>query len=70
MARVTVEDCLEHVQDRFELTHLIIKRVEQLRNGVSPTIDCDNKEIVTALREVAKGNIKHLPVDEYDSDEF
>jgi DNA-directed RNA polymerase subunit omega len=70
MARVTVEDCLLQVEDRFELIHLIIKRVQQLRNGEEPTVKCNNKEIVTALREVAKGHIKHAPVNEYDSDEF
>ncbi len=70
MARVTIEDCLEKVENRYELVHLTIKRVKQLREGEEALVRSKNKTIVTALREIAAGNIKHVPVSEYDSDEF
>ncbi len=65
MARVTVEDCLKKVPSRFRLIHLAIERIKQLREGSQPLIECNNKEIVTALREIAAGlvtpeNIKEL----------
>jgi DNA-directed RNA polymerase subunit omega len=70
MARVTIEDCLEHVENRYELVHLTAKRVKQLRDGDPATVRSKNKEVVTALREIAAGNIKHALMDEYDSEEF
>ncbi|MGQ9921535.1 MAG: DNA-directed RNA polymerase subunit omega [Desulfobacca sp.] len=59
MARVTIEDCLEHVENRFELVHLAAKRVRQLYKGapVLLTERVKNKEIVVALREIAAGKI-------------
>ena len=57
MARVTVEDCLEKVDNRFKLVHLAAKRVRQLREGAKPNLDSKNKEIVVALREVAAGHV-------------
>lgn len=53
MARVTVEDCLEHVENRFALVHLSASRVRQLLKGSKPLVECDNKDIVTSLREIA-----------------
>lgn len=70
MARVTIEDCLEKVENRYELVHLTIKRVKQLREGEDALVRSKNKTIVTALREVAAGKVKHAPIEEYDSDEF
>lgn len=70
MARITIEDCLEKVENRYELVHLCTKRVKQLREGSDSLVKSKNKEIVTALREIASGKIKHAPVAEYDSDEF
>lgn len=70
MARVTIEDCLEKVENRYELVHLCIKRVKQLRTGDDATVRSKNKEIVTALREIAAGNVSHTQKSEYDSDEF
>lgn len=70
MARVTIEDCLEKVENRYELVHLAAKRVKQLREGEEPQIYCKNKAVVTALREIAKGKIAHAEMSEYDSDEF
>ena len=70
MARVTIEDCLQKVENRYELVHLTAKRVHQLRNGEEALIRSKNKDIVTALREIAANKVLHLPTDEYDSDEF
>lgn len=70
MARVTIEDCLEKVENRYELVHLATKRVKQLREGSETLVRSKNKDIVTSLREIAAGKIKHAPKDEYDSDEF
>ncbi len=70
MARVTIEDCLEKVENRYELVHLTAKRVKQLRDGDEPTVRSKNKEVVTALREIAAGKIRHALISEYDSDEF
>ena len=54
MARVTVEDCLENVDNRFILVHMANKRTRQLLKGVKPLIEAENnREIVKALREVA-----------------
>jgi len=70
MARITIEDCLEKVENRYELVHLTTKRVKQLKEGASPLVHSKNKEIVTALREIAAGKIAHSLKEEYDSDEF
>jgi DNA-directed RNA polymerase subunit omega len=57
MARVTVEDCLEKVDNRFLLVMLAAKRVKQLYKGSKPLIENkgDNKNVVLALREIAAG---------------
>ncbi|MBW2028937.1 MAG: DNA-directed RNA polymerase subunit omega [Deltaproteobacteria bacterium] len=60
MARITVEDCLKNVDNRFTLIHMAAKRVRQLRRGAEPTIVSKNKDIVVSLREIASGNIKKL----------
>ena len=70
MARVTIEDCLEKVENRYELVHLTAKRVKQLKEGEDALVRSKNKEIVTSLREIAAGKITHAPVEEYDSEEF
>ena len=57
MARITVEDCLQKVNNRFALVHMAAKRVRQLRKGDEPTITSKNRDIVIALREIAAGNI-------------
>jgi DNA-directed RNA polymerase subunit omega len=57
MARITVEDCLQKVNNRFALIHLAAKRVRQLRKGAEPTIVSKNKDVVVALRELAAGTI-------------
>ena len=70
MARITIEDCLEKVENRYELVHLTVKRVRQLREGAEPLVKSKNKEVVTALREIAAGKVNHAQISEYDSDEF
>lgn len=58
MARVTVEDCLEQVGNRFALTILGAERARQLSKGGKPLVECDNKPAVTALREIAEGKVR------------
>jgi DNA-directed RNA polymerase subunit omega len=58
MARVTVEDCLTQVENRFELVILSAKRARQLANGAEPTLEWDkDKPTVMALRELAENSI-------------
>ena len=65
MARVTIEDCLEHVDNRFELVLLATKRARQLVNGVEPLVPWENdKATVVALREIAEGLITKHTVEE------
>ena len=58
MSRITVEDCLQKVNSRFELVMLAYKRARQLFNGAKPLIDSDNREVVVALREIAAGKVR------------
>ena len=57
MARITVEDCQERVENRFLLVQMAIKRVRQYREGYEPLVESRNKEAVTALREIAAGKM-------------
>ena len=57
MARITVEDCLERVDNRFGLIHLAANRVRQLRKGAEPLVVCKNRDTVVALREIAAGKV-------------
>jgi DNA-directed RNA polymerase subunit omega len=58
MARVTVEDCVEEISNRFELVILAAERAKNIASGAPVTIDSDNdKNPVIALREIAIGNI-------------
>lgn len=67
MARITVEDCLEHVDNRFDLVLLASKRARQLANGVEPMLPWENdKPTVMALREVADGVVKPETLAEAD----
>jgi DNA-directed RNA polymerase subunit omega len=64
MARVTVEDCMEFVDNRFDLVLLATKRARQLVHGVEPLLPWENdKPTVMALREIAEGLINHKDVD-------
>jgi len=57
MARITVEDCLQQVPNRFELVLLGARRAKQLLKGARPLVDSDNKEVVAALREIGAGKV-------------
>jgi len=58
MARITVEDCLERVPNRFELVLLAARRAKQLLKGARPLVESDNKEIVAALREIGADKVR------------
>lgn len=65
MARVTVEDCLDKVDNRFQLVLIATKRARQLANGVQPLVDWENdKPTIVALREIADGLIDASILDE------
>ena len=53
MARITVEDCLQQVNNRFALVRMAVKRAKQLLEGAPTLVQADNKEIILALREIA-----------------
>ncbi len=64
MARITVEDCLDKVDNRFDLVLLATKRARQLAEGVDPLLPTDNdKPTVVALREIAEGLINYENVE-------
>ena len=65
MARVTVEDCLDHVDNRFELTLIAARRARQLASGAVPEVEPGrDKNTVIALREVAAGKVSRAILDE------
>ena len=65
MARVTVEDCLERIPNRFAMALLASKRARALLQGAEPTLETENKPCVTALRDIAAGNVHwDLPVED------
>ncbi len=58
MARVTVEDCLDHIDNRFALVILAAQRSRQLLKGAKPTVEhTKNKAAVLSLREIAAGHV-------------
>ena len=58
MARITVEDCLDNVDNRFELVLLATKRARQIARGGEPLVEESNdKSTVIALREIAEGKV-------------
>lgn len=69
MARVTVEDCLENVDNRFELVMLATRRARQMREfGAEPMVPDENdKPTVIALREIAEGLVSHEILDEQEA---
>jgi DNA-directed RNA polymerase subunit omega len=65
MARITVEDCLKQIPNRFLLVMVAAKRTKQLYKGANPLIEnkSNNKKIVLGLREVAAGKVDYeIPV--------
>ncbi|GAA4784806.1 DNA-directed RNA polymerase subunit omega [Lysobacter hankyongensis] len=72
MARITVEDCLEVVDNRFELVMMAAKRARQLANGVEPQLDnseANDKPTVLALREIAARRIDNGYIDAVEKSE-
>lgn len=72
MARITVEDCLEVVNNRFELVMMAAKRARQLANGVDAQIDnteAQDKPTVLALREIAARKIDNELIDRVEKAE-
>ncbi|PHS72389.1 MAG: DNA-directed RNA polymerase subunit omega [Cycloclasticus sp.] len=68
MARVTVSDCLEKVDNRFDLVLLASRRARQIMDGAEATIELENdKPTVVALREIAEGNITEEVLDLVDN---
>jgi len=68
MARITVEDCLGQVDNRFDLVLLATKRARQLANGVDPLLPWEkDKPTVMALREIASGLVSESIVAEEDA---
>ncbi len=58
MARITVEDCLKRIPNRFRLVNIAAKRVRQIREGSEYLVNSPkNEDIVVALREIAAGKI-------------
>lgn len=57
MARISVDDCLTKIPNRFELTLAVTYRARQLATGSQPLVDSKDKPIVTALREIAAGKV-------------
>lgn len=58
MARVTIEDCLKNVDNRFTLVHLAAKRVRQVREGAELLVKSSkNEDVVTVLREIAANRV-------------
>ena len=65
MARLTVEDCLDHVDNRFELVLIASKRARQLSMGAEPLVEVENdKPTVLALREIAENKINKSVLEE------
>ncbi len=65
MARITVEDCLTHIGNRFQLVLVATKRARQITNGKAPLVEQENdKPTVLALREIASGLVDESILDE------
>jgi len=71
MARVTVEDCLGKVDNRFQLVLVATKRARQLAKGAEPFVDWENdKPTVVALREIAEDYVTASILDEEPEEEL
>ena len=70
MSRITVEDCLKQIPNRYEMVKLAAKRVKQLAvDGREPTVDPeDDKPTVIALREIAAGLVTFDNIDSFNFD--
>ncbi len=72
MARVTIEDCLQNVENMYELVHVATRRARQLYKGSEALVKSKNRVIVTALREIAAGKVlvKHPATESSPLDEL
>jgi DNA-directed RNA polymerase subunit omega len=74
MARITVEDCLDNIENIFEMVLVASKRARRVAHGAEPLVDMENdKPTVIALREIAAGHVSPAILDEIDqpaTDEF
>ncbi len=57
MARITVEDCLKKIPNRFQMVLVAAYRARQLTQGHAPRLETKDKPAVTALREIAQGDV-------------
>lgn len=68
MARITVEDCLEHIENRFDLVLLASRRARQIAQGADPLVPPENdKPTVIALREIAENLVSSESMDEMEA---
>ena len=68
MARITIEDCLRKVSNRFLLVNMVSQRVRQIREGSDYLVSSPkNEDVVIALREVAAGKIKMIEKEEAET---
>ena len=67
MARVTIEDCLKRIENRFLMCFVAAKRARQLIKGAQPLVESENREVVTALREIAEGKVYPVNPPDFES---
>ncbi len=71
MARISAEDCLEHITSPFALVHAAVRRARQLQQGSKPLVQkTGDKLTVTALREIAAGLVEQIPLSEKEQEEI
>jgi DNA-directed RNA polymerase subunit omega len=74
MARITVEDCLDNIENIFEMVLVAAKRARRVAHGAEPMVELENdKPTVIALREIAEGHVNPSILEEIDvppTDEF
>ncbi len=67
MARITVEDCLENIENIFEMVLVAAKRARRVAHGADPMVELENdKPTVVALREIAEGHVTPSILEEID----
>ena len=67
MARITVEDCLDHIENIFEMVLVAAKRARRVAHGADPMVELENdKPTVIALREIAEGLVNPSILEEIE----
>ncbi len=67
MARITVEDCLDNIENIFEMVLVAAKRARRIAHGADPMVELENdKPTVLALREIAEGHVTPAILEEID----